>query len=54
MEHDRWFDLVRTGTAQAAMAADGKTFIPGTHNLFPIPTQEIVKSGGLLAQNPGY
>src|SRR5690606_25929215 len=24
MEHDRWFDLVRTGQAQSAMAADGK------------------------------
>jgi hypothetical protein len=22
-EHDRWFDLVRTGQAEAAMAADG-------------------------------
>lgn len=28
MEHERWFDLVRTGQAQSAMAADGKTFIP--------------------------
>lgn len=54
MEHDRWFDIVRTGTAQSAMAADGKTFVPGVHELFPIPTQEIVKSGGLLQQNPGY
>lgn len=54
MEHDRWFDLVRTGTAQAAMAANGKTFIVGTHEVFPIPQQEIIKSGGLLLQNPGY
>jgi starch-binding outer membrane protein, SusD/RagB family len=54
MEHDRWFDLVRTGTAQAALALHGKTFVVGTHELFPIPNQEIVKSGGLLAQNPGY
>lgn len=54
MEHDRWFDLVRTGTAQAAMAANGKTFIVGTHEVFPIPQQEIIKSGNLLAQNPGY
>lgn len=54
MEHDRWFDLVRTGTAQAAMSANGKTFIVGTHEVFPIPQQEIIKSGNLLAQNPGY
>ncbi len=54
MEHDRWFDLIRTGTAQAAMAANGKTFTPGVNEVFPIPQQEIVKSGGLLQQNPGY
>jgi hypothetical protein len=54
MEHDRWFDIVRTGTAQAALLLHGKTFLVGTHELFPIPQQEIVKSGGLLTQNPGY
>lgn len=51
MEHDRWFDLVRTGQAQAAMAADGKTFIFGKHEVFPIPEPQIVLSGGLLTQN---
>lgn len=54
MEHDRWFDLVRTGTAQSAMTANGKTFIVGTHELFPIPNDQIIASGGLLTQNPGY
>lgn len=54
MEHDRWFDLVRTGTAASAMAANGKTFIVGTHELFPIPNDQIIASGGLLTQNPGY
>jgi hypothetical protein len=54
MEHDRWFDLVRTGTAQSAMALDGKTFIPGKHELFPIPSDQIIASGGRLTQNPGY
>lgn len=54
MEHDRWFDLVRTGTAASAMAADGKTFVVGTHELFPIPNDQIIASGGLLTQNPGY
>jgi starch-binding outer membrane protein, SusD/RagB family len=51
MEHDRWFDLVRTGSAQAAMAAQGKNFIVGTHEVFPIPEEQIIASGGLLQQN---
>ncbi len=54
MEHDRWFDLVRTGTAAAAMSLDGKTFVVGTHELFPIPQDQIIASGNLLGQNPGY
>ena len=54
MEHDRWFDIVRTGQAQAAMATVGKVFIVGTHELFPIPANQIITSGGLLTQNPGY
>jgi hypothetical protein len=54
MEYERWFDIVRTGQAQAAMAADGKTFVVGKHELFPIPQKQIVTSGGKLTQNPGY
>lgn len=54
MEHERWFDIIRTGQAQAVMAADGKTFIVGTHELFPIPQNQIISSGGILTQNPGY
>ena len=54
MEHDRWFDLVRTRTAQAAMAADGKTFIVGVHEVFPIPQDQIIASGNRLTQNTGY
>ena len=54
MEHDRWFDLVRTGQAPAAMAANGKTFIVGKHELFPIPQEQITASGGRLTQNNGY
>lgn len=54
MEHDRWFDLIRTGQAQAAMSANGKSFLVGTHELFPIPQDQITASGGRLAQNPGY
>lgn len=54
-EHDRWFDLVRTGQAQAAMAADGgKVFKVGTHEVFPLPQDFISEAGGLSSQNPGY
>lgn len=54
-EHDRWFDLVRTGQAQAAMAADGgKVFQVGKHEVFPLPQDFIMESGGLSQQNPGY
>jgi len=54
MEHDRWFDLVRTNQAFSAMQAVGKTFTIGTHEVFPIPNNEIIKSGNLLSQNFGY
>ncbi|TPG32119.1 RagB/SusD family nutrient uptake outer membrane protein [Flavobacterium pectinovorum] len=52
-EHDRWFDLVRTGQAETAMAADGKTFVVGKHELWPIPTTFIREAEGLSQQNPG-
>ena len=54
MEHDRWFDLVRTKQAFTAMAANGKTFIVGKHEVFPIPQDQITASGGVLIQNPNY
>jgi len=54
MEHERWFDLIRTGQAQSALAAVGKTFVPGKHELFPIPQDQIITSNGTLLQNPGY
>jgi hypothetical protein len=54
MEHDRWFDLVRTGQAFEKMAIDGKTFIVGKHEVFPIPADQITQSGGKLVQNPDY
>ena len=54
MEHDRWFDLVRTGQVQAAMTANGKTFSATNpqNYLFPIPQDQITASGGILTQNP--
>lgn len=54
MEHDRWFDLVRTGQAVSAMAANGKTFEVGKHEVFPIPDPQIASSSGILTQNNGY
>ncbi|RKS14617.1 RagB/SusD family nutrient uptake outer membrane protein [Flavobacterium sp. 120] len=53
-EHDRFFDLVRTGQAVAAFAIDGKTFVAGKHELFPLPQAFIIQAGGLSTQNPGY
>jgi hypothetical protein len=53
-EHDRWFDLVRTGQAQAAMAANGKTFVVGKNELFPLPQKFITQAAGKSTQNPGY
>lgn len=53
-EHDRFFDLVRTGQAQAALAADGKTFVVGKHEVFPLPQKFINQANGLSNQNPGY
>ena len=60
-EHDRFFDLVRTGQAKAAFAADispsfpnGKTFIVGKNELFPIPALFLNQANGLSQQNPGY
>ncbi len=53
-EHDRFFDLVRTGQAQAAFALDGKTFVVGKHEVFPLPQKFINESNGLSSQNPNY
>jgi hypothetical protein len=55
-EHDRYFDLVRTGSdrAVAAFAIHGKTFVAGKHEVFPLPQNFISEASGLSAQNPGY
>jgi hypothetical protein len=52
MEQHRWFDIVRQGRAAQLMAIAGKTFVTGTHELFPIPAREVAAAG--LTQNPGY
>jgi hypothetical protein len=49
-EGHRWFDLVRTGTVDAEM---GET-INSNYHLFPLPNSEVLASGGVITQNPGY
>lgn len=54
MEHDRWFDLVRTGRAASVMKSAGKSFVAGKHELLPIPALQIALSNNQLTQNPNY
>lgn len=53
-EFDRFFDLVRTGQAKEAFAADGKIFTENKNELFPIPASFLSQANGLSQQNPGY
>lgn len=53
-EHDRMFDLQRTGRAGAVLRALGKPYVDGKNDVFPIPQIEINLSNGKLVQNPGY
>ncbi|MDB5209179.1 MAG: RagB/SusD family protein [Sediminibacterium sp.] len=55
MEHERFFDIVRWGTAQTVLNAAGKTnYINSRDALLPIPQPQIDLSAGVLKQNPGY
>lgn len=54
MEQHRYFDLVRQGRAQQVFANLDINWIPGKHEVFPIPQSEIDISGGILIQNPNY
>lgn len=51
LEEDRFFDLVRTGKAAAALA--GKGFIAGKNEVFPIPLSQVQLNSNLV-QNAGY
>jgi starch-binding outer membrane protein, SusD/RagB family len=53
-EHDRMFDLRRTGRAGTVLRAHGKNYISPKHDLFPIPQRQIDLSNGKLIQNTGY
>ncbi|RNL95130.1 RagB/SusD family nutrient uptake outer membrane protein [Sinomicrobium pectinilyticum] len=52
-EHDRWFDLIRTGQAGEVMRAHGKPFEDGKHELFPVPNDQINQTPE-MTQNPGW
>jgi hypothetical protein len=49
---NRWYDLKRTGTAQAVLGAV-KTGFSANAALYPIPQAQI-QLDNLLIQNPGY
>jgi hypothetical protein len=59
-EDHRWYDLLRSGKAQATMNAHFQAIgrpnviVPGYRLLYPIPQREIDLSGGVIAQNNGY
>lgn len=50
LEGQRWFDLVRTGTVDSEMGLS----VNKNYYLFPIPNSEVLASGGVITQNPGY
>ncbi len=55
MEHDRFWDLIRWGTAATALSSAGRPgYVPNRDNLLPIPQAQIDVSGGVLTQNPNY
>lgn len=51
LEQERFYDLVRTGNAPAVLGPLG--FVTGKHELFPIPTSELLLNSN-LTQNPGW
>ncbi|HKJ30439.1 MAG TPA: RagB/SusD family nutrient uptake outer membrane protein, partial [Balneolales bacterium] len=62
LEHERFFDLVRTGRAASVFHAyaqkynttKGKNYKAGVNEVFPLPENDISLSDGKLKQNQGY
>ncbi|RNL51036.1 RagB/SusD family nutrient uptake outer membrane protein [Pedobacter jejuensis] len=52
MEYDRYFDVIRQGRGTAVFGPKG--WKAGKNEVWPIPSNEIDKSAGILTQNPGY
>ncbi len=52
LESERFWDLVRTGTAAAVLGPLG--FVAGKNELLPIPQTQIDLSQGTLEQNPNW
>jgi len=52
MENDRYFDVIRQGRAASVFGPKGWTV--NKNEIWPIPYNEILLSGGKLTQNPGY
>lgn len=52
MESDRYFDVIRQGRGTEVFGPKG--WKAGKNEIWPVPDQEIERSGGLLTQNPGY
>ena len=52
MENDRYFDVIRQERAATLFGPKGWT--AGKNEVWPIPYNEILLSGGKLTQNPGY
>ena len=53
-EGHRWFDLVRTGRANAIISVLKPATWKPTAVLMPVPQQQISLNPALLPQNPGY
>ncbi len=52
MENARYFDVILQGRAATVFGPKG--WIANKNELWPIPYNEILLSGGKLTQNQGY
>lgn len=54
LEGHRWFDVIRTGRADAVFGVIKSSTWKSTAVLFPIPFKELQSNPNLAPQNPGY